>query len=261
MFSDGHIRRPPNAKMPEPRTFWSPQRQKGELENVLQGGLMSFGKSDHSAQVSTNKFILDQLCIYTSFSFPNFSVFSHFPSFPIISHHFPIIMIPFYVNEIGKFTKNKALTQKYNEELHRKPSNLKMEAAVVECIELIKQFLEIKITTFHSWRHLSRLCERAQIFNDFLRVLNENPTMLADISDHENDILLGIQKTFRMIDAIVDDVIKRKRVKGFTDALHFQAHLKEVSNINALITQYGESLNLLDEVDYTQIRADDLEVC
>src|SRR5690242_11607067 len=120
-------------------------------------------------------------------------------------------MIPFYVNEISKFNlKHKKVSGKnFDQQLEaEKPSNAKMEAVVVFCNDSLTKFQEVKTLTCNSWKHIHRLADRSEIFTSFLRDLKENPTMLNDLSDSENEILLGIQKTFKLNDKIIDDLLK-----------------------------------------------------
>jgi hypothetical protein len=137
--------------------------------------------------------------------------------------------------------------------------NSKMEAVVASCIESMQRFNEMK-DPFQSWKQMHRLSERSEIFNKFLKDLSENPTMLNDLSQKENEIILGIQKTSRAMEALLDKVQKRKTFKGFTEPQVFLNHLKEVAAAFAMIEQYGEDLNVLDDPDLTQIRTDDLNV-
>jgi dsDNA-specific endonuclease/ATPase MutS2 len=137
--------------------------------------------------------------------------------------------------------------------------NSKMEAVVASCIESMKRFNEMK-DPFQSWKQMHRLTERSEIFHKFLNDLSENPTMLNDLSQKENEIILGIQKTFRAVEALHDKVQKRKTFRGFTEPQFFLNHLKEVAAAFAMIEQYGEDLNVLDDPDLTQIRTDDLNV-
>ncbi len=172
-------------------------------------------------------------------------------------------MIPFYVNEIGKYNlkRTTSISLRAENEEKRRQKNEKMEAVVSSCIESLKLFQEIKIGTFQSWKQLSRLCDRSIIFEIFLKDLHENSTMLNDLSDSENEILLGLQKCFRLIEKLIEDVIKRNQVKGFTEPQVFQAHISDIATANGFISQYGQSLNLFeDQEDLTQIRNEDLEV-
>lgn len=172
-------------------------------------------------------------------------------------------MIPFYVNEIGKYNlkRTTSISLRAENEEKRRQKNEKMEAVVSSCIESLKLFQEIKIGTFQSWKQLSRLCDRSIIFEIFLKDLHENSTMLNDLSDSENEILLGLQKCFRLIEKLIEDVIKRNYIKGFTEPQVFQAHISDIATANGFISQYGQSLNLFeDQEDLTQIRNEDLEV-
>jgi hypothetical protein len=139
-------------------------------------------------------------------------------------------------------------------------ANSKMEAVVKSCIESMERFPKAKDQSLQSWRQIHRLYERCEIFNQFFKDLSENPAMLNDLSENENEILLGIQKTFRMMEALNDKVLKRKALRVFTEPQFFLNHLKEVAAAFGMIEQYGESLNVLDDPDLTQIRTDDLDV-
>jgi hypothetical protein len=178
-------------------------------------------------------------------------------------------MIPFTENTMGRVQiKNKQNTNNLKktlstflfEEDAKKINNSKMEAVVASCIESMTRFTEVKVQTFQSWKQMNRLCERSEIFNQFLKDLSENPTMLNDLSENENEILMGIQKTFRAMEKLIDEVQKRKSFRGFTEPQFFLNHLKEVAAAFAMIEQYGEDLNVLDDPDLTQIRTDDLDV-
>jgi hypothetical protein len=171
-------------------------------------------------------------------------------------------MIPFYDNAISRFNlKNKrTLSARGFEEEIKKSNNSKMEAVVIYCVESLNHFQEVKIQTFQTWKLLNRLCLRCEVFNQFLKDLKENPTMLNDLQDTENEILLGIQKTFRAMDKLFEDVLKRKTIKGFTEPAIFQSHINDIANVNGMVQQYAEALNVLDEPDLTQIRSDDLDV-
>lgn len=169
-------------------------------------------------------------------------------------------MIPFYVNEISHFnlrTKSATTIKAFNEE---KKKNEQMENVVASCLQSLQNFRDLKLQMFSKWKHLSRLCDRALIFEEFLRDLGGNPQILNDLSNSENEILLGIQKSFRMVENLVNEMKAKKVMTGFTELQLFQSHFTDVAVANGMISQYGEALNIIEDPDLTQIRYEDLEV-
>ena len=133
-----------------------------------------------------------------------------------------------------------------------------MERTFGYFFESLTTFHKIEEDTKESWRHLSRLSSRALLFEKFLQDARYSSSNIPEST--VMDTLINLEKVFRDLQKIIDEVLNRSSIIGFTESKNFQDHIADAAQVNARLSSFAEALEIVGDEILAQFRSEDLEV-
>jgi hypothetical protein len=134
-----------------------------------------------------------------------------------------------------------------------------MESILENCNKLLTKIGSAKYAVEGNYPDLSRLCERAEGFQQMLEDLSSNPK--DEVEEEVQTSVTELGKTFKQIVNFIHDHTDRKKQFGTTELSYRINYVGDLARLTLALTRNAESLNVPSETDGENRRKEDCEVC
>lgn len=112
----------------------------------------------------------------------------------------------------------------------------------------------------NTWADCYRMCSRCEVFAKLIMELKNFPNMLEETDDHEQELIVELEKTLIAAEAYVADFATRHSYKGMTEPSFRQGCSMDFAKLSQKLTKLAQDLSIINDVDYDLMRQEDLEV-
>eukprot|EP01040_Poterioochromonas_malhamensis_P003478 gene3478-3715_t len=135
-----------------------------------------------------------------------------------------------------------------------------MFRVVSSCVKSIESLRRLQDNIVpNSWADCNRLCIRAEVFASLVMELKNFPNMLEETDEHEQELIIELEKTLVAAEAYVADFVTRTSFKGVTEPSFRQGSSSDFAKISQKLTKLSQDLSIVQDFDYDQMRQEDLE--
>jgi hypothetical protein len=136
-----------------------------------------------------------------------------------------------------------------------------MLSIVASCSKSIESLRRMdEVLPVNSWQDCHRLCARSEAFAKLVMELKSYPNLLEETDEHEQELIVELEKVLIAAEAYVADFTTRTSFKGMTEPSFRHGCSMDFAKLSQRLTKLAQDLSIINDLDYDQLRQEDLEV-
>jgi hypothetical protein len=137
-----------------------------------------------------------------------------------------------------------------------------MLSIVSSCLDTLESIRKIKEKSVspNTLSDCYRIANRCEPFVTFLYNFQKHPDLINNADVQEKALVVDLEKTYQAVEAYMNEFSKRNTFKGTTDPTFRYSTYNDYAKINQRLMRLVVDFGILHDIDYEQLRQEDLEV-